>query len=189
VLPVTTVFPATVTTGVVNSVLNVDVSASPEWTSIQALFDEYKFESGKYKYTVVAPTNTVVLATSTLTNSACFAIGFDPSDSTAGTDVRDIVQLAQHQQKFPRMVATPTIGTYVGVYGTQDNIGMEFRWNLSKVALTINTSGVGSGTWKATGLGSFSDGYVKTYYQSGFTTAINAVFGTAYYKIEVRSRT
>jgi len=189
VLPVTTSFLATVTTGVVNPILNVDVSQSPEWASIQALFDEYRFENGVYKFTVIAPTSTVVLATSSILNNANFAIGFDPADLSGTADVRDVVQLAQHVQKFPRMVATSTIGTYVGVYGTADNTPMIFKWKLSPVALVVNTSGSGAGTWKATGLGSFTDGYIKMYYQSGFTTALNAVNGTMYYHVEVRSRT
>jgi len=189
VLPVTTSFQATVTTGTVNPILNVDVSQSPEWASIQALFDEYRFQDGVYKFVIVAPTQTVVLATSTIINNANFAIGFDPSDSSATTDVRDVVQLAQHVQKFPRMVQTPTIGTFVGVYGTADNEAMTFRWKLSPVALVINTSGSSAGTWKATGLGSFTDGFIKMYYRSGFTTALEAVNGTMYYHVEVRSRT
>jgi len=190
VLPVTTTFAATVTTGIVNSILNVAVSDSPEWTSIQALFDEYKFHKGVFRYDVIAPTNTIVLGTSSIGTSAACGIGYDPADNTAATDIRDILQLSQHKQLFPRIIATPTVGTYVGVFGRNDCEPNVFKFKVEDVAIVTNSGGTGAvGMWKSTQLASFTDGYLKPYYLSGHSTAVNAIIGTLYYHVSLRSRT
>jgi hypothetical protein len=192
VLPVTQDI-STDASGVVTVAFAVAVTQSPEWASVAALFDEYRFVKGRTDFTVIAPTNTVVLGTSTLTNNANFAIGYDPADQTAPTNVRDIVQLEQHLQLFPRMSATQTVGTYVGLFGKQDNTPYSLHYDVKDTALvTTAVTGVGTGSagmWKATSISPLGDGNIKAYYTSGFSTALVAVIGTSYYHVLVRSRT
>jgi len=192
-LPLTLNFSAP-TAGLVASVLSVAVSDSPEWASCAALFDEYRFLSGVMNYAVVAPTSTVVLGTSTLTNNANLATGYDPADATVPTDVRDICQLEQHVQLFPRIVPTNTTGTYVGVYGRQDNKPHVMKFDVTRYGLTTSSNtGTGTlsvGAWKATNLSPLGDGSIKMYYQSGQTaSAVVVVTGVLYYHILLRSRT
>jgi hypothetical protein len=189
-LPVTTAFASTVTTGILNANLPMDVTSSPEFASLAALFDEYRFVGGRIKYSIVAPTSTVVLGTSSLTVNAMFGIGFDGADNTAPTDIKDIAQLEYHQLHAPRMVSTPTVGTYVGVYGADsDNHPYRFDWKVEPL-YTGNGGAVGPGMWKSTqgNVTNFPDGSLKTYYQTGATIAVNAMVGVMYWNVHFRCR-
>jgi len=191
-LPVTANFLTAATTGVVNSVLAIDMSTSPEFTYLAQLFDEYRFRSGVFEYAVITPTQTVVLATSSLTTECLCAIGFDPADAVPATNTRDVVQLEYHKQLAPRMVATPTVGTYVGVFGTQNNELFRFHWAYGDTAAITGSGGVvAPGMWKSTqgNVTTFPDGQIKAYYQSGETTAKNCIVGTMYWDTLFRCRT
>jgi hypothetical protein len=192
VLPVTTTFASTVTTGVVSTPLPIVITDSPEFTSLAALFDEYRFVSGRYDYVILTPTPTVVIATSSLTVNSNAVIGFDPSDNTTPTDVRDVLQLEYHLQKYPRMIATPTLGTYVGVYGDVENRPYRFNWSYKDdAAFTGNGGAVGPGQWKSTAgnVSSFPDGSLKPYYLTGESTAKTTFTGVMYWTVHFRNRT
>jgi len=189
-LPVTTAFASTVTTGILNANLPMDVTSSPEFASLAALFDEYRFVGGRIEYSIVAPTSTVVLGTSSVTVNAMFGIGFDAADNTAPSDIKDIAQLEYHQLHAPRIVSTPTVGTYVGVYGADsDNRPYRFDWKVQPL-YTGNGGAVGPGMWKSTqgNVTNFPDGSLKTYYQTGATTAVNAMVGVMYWNVHFRCR-
>lgn len=194
VLPLiaSTQFLTTITTGVCSTALALDASAAPEFASFALLFDEYRFLGGDFRYMVETPTPTVVLGTSAIGGFSCFAIGYDPADATAATGTTEIVQLQQHAQLAPRMIATAVAGTYVGVYGRQDNSLNQFKWRTTSYgAFTGNGGAVGPGAWKSTqgNVNTFPDGTLKVYYISGETTAKNCVIGTLYFHLEFRSRT
>jgi len=192
ILPVGWLSTTTVTTGLMDTPFPLAISASTEFTALAALFDEYRFRGGRLEFTVVTPTSTVVLGTSSLTANAPFTIGFDPSDATAPTAAIDLLQLQYHKQIFPRMIATPTVGTYVGVYGTQDNTPYKFHWKIPADApLTGNGGAVGPGMWKATAgnVANFPDGTIKVIYQTGESTVKTGLIGTFYWDVEFRART
>ena len=191
-LPVLFDFSSTVTTGIVSAGAMINVATAGEFASLALLFDEYRMLRGKYRFAILTPTNTIVLATSSLTDPAMFSIGFDPADGTDATAVTDVVALQYHMQVAPRIVATPTVGTYVGVYGRQDNQPFELEWRYAtNAAVTGNGGVVAPGMWKSTqgNVANFPDGYIKPYYASGETTVRKAVVGTMYWDVEFRCRT
>jgi hypothetical protein len=191
-LPVLIQFSTTVTTGVVNAVYSIVVTDSTEWTSLAALFDEYRFVSGRYDFVIITPTVTAILGTSALSTGSNASIGYDPTDATSATSPNNILQLEQHKQWFPRIVPTATAGTYVGVYGSQNNRPFSFSWKTGQFAeLTGNGGAVGPGMWKSTAgnVSTFPDGAIKPYYASGETTVKECYQGTMYWDVHFRSRT
>jgi len=186
-------FSSTITSGVVQTPMDVKVASAGEFTYLLELFDEYRFEKGRYEFFVITPTPTAVLATSSLTNSSMFAIGFDPADATSPPSISAVTQLQQHKLLAPRMMPTPTVGTYVGVFGRNDNEPFVFEWRVAHPDAMVTGNGgvVAPGMWKATAgnTGTFPDGTIKVLYQSGETTAKVSVSGQAFYDILLRSRT
>jgi hypothetical protein len=194
VLPLTYSASATVSTGIVNTILNISVADSPEWASVAALFDEYRFDRAIGHILPSAPTPTMVLGTSALQINSLFGIGYDPADATSATDPRDIAQLEQHRQFYPRIVPTGAVGTFVGVFGKADNSPLVFNWECAAESIIVNATGVPApGCWKATTATGYNDGYLKPYFQSGITSGsgsqLIALLGTLYYHIHLRSRT
>lgn len=191
-LPVTNSMSCAVTTGLVSATLALDISLSPEFASLAALFDEYRFEGGRFDFNIICPTPTIVLGTSAITGASLAAIGYDPADATAATNVRDILQLEQHVQHFARIVPTATAGTFVGVYGTQDNGPLRLSWKCARLATVSGNGGaVAPGMWKSTqgNVSNFPDGTIKPFYLSGETTAKACFEGTMYWDVHFRSRT
>lgn len=191
-LPVSTTFTATVTTGVTNTSLTLRISDSVEYASLAALFDEFRMTGGQFDYDIVLPTPTIVLGTSSLSYDTLAAMGYDPSDNTAPSTARAVCELGQHKQLFPRISATPTVGTYVGLYGKVDSSPYVFKWSTAKVAQVVDSLGnvTNVGGWKGASTSPVpqSDGFLKVYYQSGATTAVTSIVGTVYFHTEFRSR-
>lgn len=191
-LPVTTTLSTVITTGLASTPLPILITDSPEFTSLAALFDEYRFTRGEFLYTMNVPTPTIVLGTSSISGASHAAIGFDASDATAATNVRDILQLQYHSQQFPRIVPTPTAGTYVGVYGKQDNSPYVLKWSYAHTdTVTGNGGVVAPGMWKSTqgNVSTYPDGSLKPFYVTGETTVKPAFEGVQYWFVEFRCRT
>lgn len=192
VLPVTTSISTTTITGVVSATTPQDITLSPEFASLALLFDEYKFEKGKLEFTIWTPTPTIVLATSTITEASMFAIGWDPSDSTVATNLRDILQLEYHRLITPTIRPTATAGTFVGTFGRESGSLYELSWDYKDTAaLTGNGGVVGPGMWKSTqgNVTNFPDGSLKPYYISGETTSKTCLVGVQYWTVAFRTRT
>lgn len=191
-LPVTTTLSTVITTGLCSTPLPLLITDSPEFTSLATLFDEYRYVSGEYLYTMNVPTPTIVLGTSAITGASHAAIGFDASDAVAATNSRDILQLQYHAQQFPHIVPTPTAGTYVGVYGRTDNKPYVLRWSYKHTAMITGSGGVvAPGCWKSTqgNVSTFPDGYLKPFYLTGETTVKAAYEGVQFWMVEFRCRT
>jgi hypothetical protein len=175
--------------GVAHSIL---ITNAPEWTSLAALFDEWRPEHGHYAFTAQYS------AVAVLSGNACgLALGFDPMDGTIATTVREVCELGQHQLYRPVMDVGPT-GTIVSTsFRTKNPSGMiEFNYTLKGVdASSYTAAGVievvnGWRPTKTTGAtANNSVGYIKSYAEVASPAAGVCLAGILYNYILLRSRT
>lgn len=194
-LPSPGVWNSTVTTGVVDAVFTLDASLATEWSSLAAIFDEYRFAGGHFDFSVTCPSLVTVMGTSALSSAAVLGFGFDPSDATVAASIGTIAQLEQHKLFFPRLLATSasaTANSYTAVFNNTNGRPMTFRWKTGEAAsFTGNGGAVGVGDWKATqgNVSSFPDGVIKPYWSSGQSLAAVVIVGVYYWEIHFRMRT
>jgi hypothetical protein len=195
-LPTPANFVSTVTTGVVSATFPMDASQATEWSSLAALFDEYKFVGGVYHFWVNSPTLISTMGTSgNIGADSVLFLGFDPSDNTAASSTGNIAMLEQHKGYYPRPIATsasPTANTYAGVFNCVNGKPLVFEWKVGCAAeFTGNGGAVGPGQWKATAgnVSSFPDGTIKPYWASGNALATTVINGMFYWHIHFRMRT
>jgi len=198
VIPIQSSFTCTTATGLLNATSDILFADSSECTTALAiLFDEYRVSHGRYEFAIFTPTSSITVGTSSLTAVANASIGFDPADETKATATTDITALEYHKVWYPRTtVSSATSGSsathYVGLYGKSTNDPFVFHWNYRDIAAFSGDGGaVGPGQWKATtgNTGTFPDGTLKTYYQTGETTAQITYAGTQYRTLLFRNRT
>jgi len=184
---------ATTAGGVLNAVYQMNVSSAPEWVSLQALFDEWEPLHGHCQFNAQYSAIPSGLAG----GNCCLAIGYDPSDGTVASTVRDICELKQHQLYRPVAEIGPT-GTVVSTsFRTAGGCDMmHFKYDAKGVANEpFTAAGVievmdGWRTTKTTGAtASTFIGYVKYYAEMAFPAAAVAVMGIWYHTIRLRSRT
>lgn len=185
---------STAATGIVNTVANVDVTATTEFGALASLFDEYRTLGFTYDFYVPASTafwsNT---STGALDSTWMCSISYDPADNTAVTSTLINTQQAQHILLAPRPVMYDGVGNkLVGLF-TQVDSQRPFRFKvaITPVAETLVNAGTATtpGMWKPTTAGTLPDGYIKPYLVSSLTTASVGISGVLRLITEWRSRT
>ncbi len=186
--PLRIVLPVSVTlnnnaANTLSGVLPIDLTASSEWTNLQALYDEYRFVSGVFKFSCVVSSANAVTADS----MPVFA--WDPVDSTVLTNTRNGCELFHHQ-----LYAMPNVSGANGV--VTDGKPYVFKWQtkLGNEAIAISAAGAVSSTpgmWKSlpsAGSNFAPDGYMKTYWSNANAGTTAAIVGIMYYTVDCRSR-
>jgi len=172
-------------------VTNVDVTACPEWSSLQALFDEYRWCGADVKLVV----NSTATANVGI-NTGMFGIAYAPTDAAVPSSISTIAQENHH-----RIFAMPSLGgstvTTVGAVSSYSkNEPFDFHFRVKNMeALTVSSTGAISyspGTWKnlpSGGANAAFDGTFKYYWENGVNSTSNGIASQlAYYHIEFRSR-
>jgi hypothetical protein len=168
--------------GLCTAVLQIDPSISTEWTSLQALYDEYKMHGFRCEYALIS---SCVGSTA----DSMLVLAWDPVDATALTSVRNGCELTHH-----KLHALPNVS---GANGTLAN-GTPLKFSVSirnQESLTISSTGqvTGSpGSWKnlptSGSIGSY-DGALKVYNVNSGGNGVAQVVGILYMDISFRSRT
>ncbi len=162
----------------------VDLTTSVEWTNLQALYDEYRFISGKTCWQALTPSAGV-------TPDVMPVMAWDPVDSTVLTNTRNGCELKHHKlYSFPNNSGGN--GVVIGdrpmtfVYAPVKRSAME--------SVAINSSGnitAAPGMWKSlptAGSNAAPDGYIKMYWTNGTAGLSAVVVGIHYWTVECRSR-
>jgi len=182
-LSIGVVLTATVTTGVVSTVViggansSLDPSVCTEWSTMAALFDVYKCHGGEV---VLAYVNPIPVGTAAVaTADAQPVIGYDPETVTAANTLA-VTQLAQHKLLEPLIqfssltVACPASGPV-----------HRFRWRNSTLGTVGNIAS--SSSWNLV-TAPVSAGRLLFYHVGNTVTAINVGSGIIYFDLEFRSR-
>lgn len=165
-------------------VYKVDVTNSSEWSSLSALYDEYRFLEGKLAFMICTPTTIGAVPTDSMP-----VLCFDPVDATALTGVRNGCEFAQH-----KLYACPNVSGNGG--SVTDGKPLIFRWRCGPAtnALSIDNTGLVSstpGAWKklpVAGSNYAYDGSIKTYWTNSAANGAAAIAGILYLTVEFRCR-
>jgi hypothetical protein len=177
------VLTATVTSGVVNTVIiggsnsSLDPSLCTEWSSVTALFDAYKCHGGEVVIAYVNPIPAGTAAVATADSQP--VIGYDP-DTTTGANTLAMTQLAQHKMLEP-LVQYSTVAIAAPASGPVHR----FRWRNSSLQIVGNIAA--SDSWNLTSA-PVSAGRILFYHVGNTVTAINVGTGVVYFDLEFRSR-
>lgn len=195
--PLTIVLPISVqvsntSASVCAAVLPVDVSASAEWSSLQQLYDQYRFKRGCIKMLYFANGNSFTPPSSL--SDTMFVVAWDPVDQSALTSVRQGAELAQHRLSAPP-VATQS-GTAIQFSGTNpyDAAGTAFKFAPVNKVMAITASGTvneSPGCWKElpnSGSNGSPDGVLKFYNYNGLANGVAVVGAILFVEVELRSR-
>lgn len=189
-LPASLTFTATVTTGVVNTVKigggsgAFDPSTSNEWSSVSALFDEYRLHGGDchfiYGNSISPITNLTAAGPDGL---AC--IGWEADSSSAASSADAVAQLAQHMDFSP------------GVTANTGNGNSSFQYKMEKFRVTIPkgmmipptpNGNIPADEWIETN-NPVPSGYLKMYQKGGAIITADVVgAGRVYFDLSFRCR-
>ncbi len=189
ILPVS--FSVGVVSGLVNGVLPVDVTTSPEWANLRAMYDEYKFVGARMEFVSNVAGNPT-------TPNGMLGVCWDPDDQGALTATREA---AEH--KFYKLFGTsqvvpaPSGSATSGTNFLNEMRPLTFAFHTSGAeTLTIGSGGAVSfapGMWKdmpAASLNGSPDGVLKFYLETnGTLTGNGAVVGFCFYRVLCRMRT
>ena len=174
------VITTTVTTGVTNTVVingsanKLDPSLTTEWSTMAALFDEYKCLGGEV---VVVYANTIsVGGSNAVTSNSLPVMAYDPDSSSPAASSLVLTQMSQHK-------ILPNITTGLG-----NGPNHRFRWHVPRGTTIGAGSGGYPGTeWIVTGV-SQGAGYLLFYHVGAGITAIDNGAGVVYFDLEFRCR-
>lgn len=161
--------------------INIDVSAVSEWASLQALYDEYRFDGAVVKFqTLVASSGT--------TSDTMLVLAYDPTDSTVLNSTRAGCELSRH-----KLFALPNVAGASGVIC--DGKPLTYSFSCSKnEAFAISSTGSLNylpGAWKSlpnAGFNGAPDGCLKIHWANGGAISVPVVTGIFYYRVSFRSR-
>jgi len=190
VIPISLSIPNTAAGLALVSVL-VDPSASVEWSSLALLFDEYRFVGGRFEF----GTNFGCLQPATNSDAICFAICYDPVDSSP-TSVRNLTTREQHKL-FANVI------TYGGAGGStfstsspnmMNGVPLQFKYHAPPASnLVIGVTGLivqDPGVWKITTVSGApaGEGYLLFASSNGSANAAVVAAGIHYLHVEMRCR-
>ncbi len=190
VLPISFAMQTTGGAGILSAPLAVDVSTSTEWSSLAALFDEFRVLRGKMDFMVMAPAGALTTSgATTFSPNSMLVLAWDPADATALTSTRGGCEIQQHQLYASSMRYAGAAGSYSGVYEGKHS----FHFQVAKYAELIMggapSTNASPGYWKQT-VAPGTDGWVKPYLQTLMGTLNdNSVGGILYLTVQLRCRT
>ncbi len=190
VLPMSVTMLTTGGAGILSAPLTINPSQSTEWTSLAALFDEYRCCSATLEYAIQAPAGALTTSGgTTFSPNTLFVLGWDPSDNNPLGSVRQGTELQQHTLKAPSMRYAGAAGSYSGVFEGLHR----FHVQIAKYA-QLNVFGQSTndspGQWKPTNNSTaLAEGYLKPYCATLLGTLNDtAVSGILYLRVEFRCR-
>jgi len=174
---------ATVTSGIVNTIANVECSNSPEFNSCVALFEEYRIISGDVEFQWLGRGKYAPGSVSASPNDAlvlCYDI-----DATALTSVQNGCEFAQHRLYCSPPGGTNSTGTTVNTDGAKM---LHFPYVvpdgvLNQPGSTVNTAS----QWCPTA-NPASFGRIKSYQVGSEIVAKNVGAGIIFFNCEFRMR-
>jgi len=171
-------------------VTNVAVTSSPEWTSLQALYDEYRLLGGRVRVSTLARSS----GASPGANNGWFCMGYDPLNPSVPSSVSDIAQLAQ------RVIAAVPVNTAAGTgpFSVVDGKGHSFAFKTDAKrggasGLAFSSTGLvtyAPGMWRDLPTGgstATTDGLFKVYWIND-TASTSATVATAFVELDVELR-
>ncbi len=177
------------TSGVLAAALPIDVTASTEFTSLAALFDEYKLLSGDIRFNVTAY-NTGV-GTTADADKGMMVMGYDPAEGSPLTSVRNGCELSHHAL-YGSMA---TNGSAAVQFSTAAGHPHRFSFYPPKgvlAAINSNVQYLAADEWVPTTSSQTNLywGYLKTYFQTSYSgTTQNALVGILTLDVAFRCRT
>jgi hypothetical protein len=171
---------ATVTTGVVNTAVSAVPGTSTEFSSLAALFDEYKCVSGEVHFVNFIRSSYAIGVTGSTLNTSVLALVYD-TDSTALTSVQDATVYMNH--KLYRL------GQQSGsVTAVKENLD-HFAFHVPPgVGVSTVTPIVEEGQWVPVSNTTSSFGFVKSYCVATEVVALAVVSGYMTLHCEFRAR-
>lgn len=163
-------------------VFSIDPTNSSEWASLQALYDEYRFDRGHYCFQLNALGNGT-------TDNSMPAFVYDPADITALPSTSRACEFSQHKL----FVTAITGGPGGPVYNNGEPHKFSFHVKGAQ-SFAINAAGatlVAAGAWKATQTAAATyvpDGYIKIYWQNNQVVATQVIAGVLYQTYHFRTR-
>jgi len=184
---VTTGVTNTLTIGGSNSALNP--SYCTEWTTITALFDEYKMLGGQTDF-IYGNINAAPESGAPNWTSDCVPImAYDCDDQTAPTSSILLTQSSQHKTFNPGQKILGAAGAIVG--GGQGETHHKFHFHIPRGDVDPVTNGgilVAPGTqWQSCGT-PLTHGFLKFYHLGSVVTAKDTGAGFVYFDLEFRCR-
>jgi hypothetical protein len=172
---------ATVTTGVVNTTVSMVPGSSGEFSSLAAIFNEYKCHSGEIEFVSYLRSLYAIGAAAATLNSSALALVYD-ADSTALTSVIGATEYLQHKL-YPvgQQAASGALPM------THETLKFPFRVTPGIGTDTVSGS-VESGQWSPTSSSTATYGFIKSYFVGAEVTAIAVVQGVAHLHCEFRIR-
>lgn len=185
------VLTTTVTTGVTNTVnINgtssaaLDPSQCTEWSTLAALFDEYKVMGGECVFNYTNPINGLPSASQTTNGLPVMAYETDNVTSAASSSL-SLTQLSQHRIYEPLY----QIGPGTGIGGPASGCTHRFPWHTSGGIVIGGTIGANPGREWIVIPGVGASGQILFYHVGSVITAINTGAGLIYFDLEFRCRT
>lgn len=182
------VITTTVTSGVTRTVVlagnnnQLNPSYTNEWSTVSALFEEYKCLGGhcvfNYQNPASAPASPPVAS---ITPDSIPVMAYDPSDGSNAPSSTALTEFSQHKT-FPSSIVYG--GT--GAVHTQHHT---FRWHVPRGTADQGTGVVVAGTEWIVVAGVTNCGYLKFYHLGTSVVAINNGAGFVYFDCEFRCRT
>jgi len=167
--------------GVVGTTQSVDVTGLTEFSSLAALFDEFRVVGGVFDLQVVAT------CIDTAGNRPWVVMAYDPSDNTTPAAVTELLQIEQHI-----LMPVPVIATGFNAYPHPSVTHHRFKWKVPKGIFLQQVSGtaVVEGAWQSTTNGTPSPyGFEKMYGSTFQASAKLAVAAINTFHTEFRCRT
>ncbi len=182
----------TVTTGVTNTVTigggnkYLDIATCSEWSTLTALFDEFKCTGGEVVFNYVNPIQ--IVATPSITSDSMPIMSYEVDASAAATSSLQLTQSAQHKvfDAFPLVGAlSAPAGIGCGASGLRHN----FRWRVPGGTVSAANGNTIPGTQWQTVIGSTHWMGVIQFYHIGSVVATSTTgAGFVYFDAEFRCR-
>jgi len=166
------------------AVVNVDPSASAEFNSLAALYDEVIVHGGRVFHSLVSTGGTAF--------EAHWSSAYDPTDNTAYGSY--VAVLSASQKLGPmRATAPPTTSLQCPIAVTKNgHVSYTFKCpKLPQKTLQSATANdnLCTGYWTSTAFGTFYYGFVKPYVEAAGTGVVTSLATTLCMHCEFRSRT
>lgn len=181
----------TVTSGVTNTVAigggtnALDPTTMSEWSTMVALFEQYKVLGGEMVFNYVNPTTDGDKTVSLQANSIPI-MAFDADDNAAATGVNSLAVCAQH-----RLLSSISGGFTTGTARTCGFTEMRlhsFRWREPRGVADHGSGGPDAGTQWIVCAGAEPAGYIKFYHVGSVITSTFTGWGICYMDFEFRCR-
>jgi hypothetical protein len=175
----------TVTSGVTNTVTiatisnAINPSFATEWSSLSALFEEYRIFGGHCKFNYI---NRIESISASINSGTIPCMAYDADDATSATSTLLLTQTAQH-----RLYST-WVGTATQAVAPAAGITHEFSFHIPKGDATGGSGTNIPGTQWNPVAAVTTHGYLKFFHQAAVVTAIDTGAGIIYYDLEFRCR-